>query len=211
MMQMLFSPILRLGLVALGVFGTSLCAQAQSSSPANAVADSVSITVLPRRPDLGSLVLLSFRRSNASSDSIASVTGWMAGEPLHFRMDSSGTERALGAVPLEASDSVVARVILHLTSGAVDTLRTVVVVPHHVTAAAARTARARRLRVSKVYTAKPDSLTEARIEREKTLATARNAVEAAAGALRELEEARLQVEAKVAPLRDRVNELKLKE
>lgn len=174
MMQMLSSFVVRLGLVALGVFGTSLRAQAQSesSSPERAVADDMNISVMPRRPDLGSLVLLSFRRSNASSDSIASVTGWMAGEPLHFRMDSTGTERALGAVPLEASDSVVARVILHLTSGAADTLRVVVAVPHHVTATAARSARARRLRVSKVYTARPDSLTEARVARENAEARA---------------------------------------
>jgi chromosome segregation protein len=52
---------------------------------------------------------------------------------------------------------------------------------------------------------------EARIACERTLGEARNAVEAAAGALRELEEKRLQVESRVAPLRDRVGELRLKE
>jgi chromosome segregation protein len=52
---------------------------------------------------------------------------------------------------------------------------------------------------------------EARISCEKTLAEARNAVEAAAGALRELEEARLHVESRVAPLRERLAELRLKE
>jgi chromosome segregation protein len=46
---------------------------------------------------------------------------------------------------------------------------------------------------------------------EATLAQARNAVEAAAGALRELEEARLQAESRVAPLRERIGELRLKE
>jgi chromosome segregation protein len=56
-----------------------------------------------------------------------------------------------------------------------------------------------------------EAAVEARIEREKTLAAARNAVEAAALALRELEEAKLQVEARVAPLRERVAELRLKE
>jgi chromosome segregation protein len=56
-----------------------------------------------------------------------------------------------------------------------------------------------------------EAAVEARIEREKTLAMARNAVEAASAALRELEESRLQVEARVAPLRDRVAELRLKE
>ena len=56
-----------------------------------------------------------------------------------------------------------------------------------------------------------DSAVEARISCEATLGEARNAVEAAAGALRELEEAGLQVESRVAPLRERVGELRLKE
>jgi murein DD-endopeptidase MepM/ murein hydrolase activator NlpD len=93
----------------------------------------------------------------------------MAGEPLHFRTDSSGAERSFGVVPLEASDSVVARVVVRLASGAVDTLRSMLPFPHRVNVVAAargRPARARRLRVSKVYTARPDSLTEARVERE---------------------------------------------
>jgi chromosome segregation protein len=56
-----------------------------------------------------------------------------------------------------------------------------------------------------------DAAVEARISCEKTLGEARNAVEAAAGALRELEEAKLQVDSRVAPLRERVGELRLKE
>ena len=56
-----------------------------------------------------------------------------------------------------------------------------------------------------------DAAVEGRIGCEKTLAAARNTVEAAAAALREIEEARLQVESRVAPLRDRVGELRLKE
>ena len=52
---------------------------------------------------------------------------------------------------------------------------------------------------------------EARMECEKTLAAARDAVEAAAGALRSLEEEKLRIEAELAPLRERINELRLKE
>jgi chromosome segregation protein len=52
---------------------------------------------------------------------------------------------------------------------------------------------------------------ELRLSGERQLAEARNAVEAAAGALRELEEARLQAESRAAPLREKVNELRLKE
>jgi len=89
----------------------------------------------------------------------------MAGEPLHFRSDTLGMERAFGAIPIEASDSIVARVYVRLASGRIDTLRTSVSVPHRTTVTA-RMARARRLRVSTVFTARPDSLTQARIERE---------------------------------------------
>ena len=46
---------------------------------------------------------------------------------------------------------------------------------------------------------------------EKTLAGARDAVEAAAGALRSLEEEKLRIESSLAPLRERINELRLKE
>jgi chromosome segregation protein len=56
-----------------------------------------------------------------------------------------------------------------------------------------------------------DGAVESRIACEKTLGDARNAVEAAAGALRELEEGRLQVEARLAPLRERLGELRLKQ
>ena len=56
-----------------------------------------------------------------------------------------------------------------------------------------------------------DSAVEARIGCEKTLAEARNSVEAASAALRALEEERLQIESRMNPLRERVGELRLKE
>ncbi len=52
---------------------------------------------------------------------------------------------------------------------------------------------------------------EARMACEKTLAAARDAVEGAAGTLRSLEEERLRIESGIAPLRERIGELKLKE
>jgi chromosome segregation protein len=55
------------------------------------------------------------------------------------------------------------------------------------------------------------SAVETRIAREKVMAEARNAVEGAASALRALEEERLQAESRLAPLRERINELRLKE
>jgi chromosome segregation protein len=56
-----------------------------------------------------------------------------------------------------------------------------------------------------------ESTVETRMQREKALAAARNAVEAAASALRGLEEERLQAEGRLAPLRERIGELRLKE
>ncbi|MBS0336039.1 MAG: chromosome segregation protein SMC [Proteobacteria bacterium] len=56
-----------------------------------------------------------------------------------------------------------------------------------------------------------DAAIESRIGCEKTLAEARNTVEAASSALRALEEERLQIEARMNPLRERVGELRLKE
>jgi len=163
----------RLGLFVLALSGTSLGAQAQSSAVGTAVHDLPTLTVTPSQPEIGSLVLLSIRRARAPGDSVVSITGWMAGEPLHFRGDSTGVDRAFGLVPLEASDSVVARVVVRYASGATDTIRSVTAVPPRLSPTAARPARTRsRLRVSKVYTAKPDSKTEARIARENAEARA---------------------------------------
>jgi chromosome segregation protein len=52
---------------------------------------------------------------------------------------------------------------------------------------------------------------ESRMACEKTLAAARDTVEAAAGALRALEEEKLRIESTLTPLRERINELRLKE
>ena len=56
-----------------------------------------------------------------------------------------------------------------------------------------------------------DTAIETRIGCEKTLSEARNTVEAAAAALRALEEVSSQIEGRMEPLRERVGELKLKE
>jgi chromosome segregation protein len=56
-----------------------------------------------------------------------------------------------------------------------------------------------------------DAAVEQRLSCEKALSEARNTVEGAAAALREIEEARLQIEARIGPLRERLGELRLKE
>ena len=153
-------------LLALALPGTSLAAQDRPDSTAPPAAEGPAITLTPRQPGIGSLVRLTIRRSNRPGDSLATVTGSMAGEPLHFLPDTSGELRAFGPIPIESSDSVVARVALQYASGAVDSLRLAIPYPHRPTPVDGRPARARRLRVSRVYTARPDSLTELRIARE---------------------------------------------
>jgi chromosome segregation protein len=56
-----------------------------------------------------------------------------------------------------------------------------------------------------------DTAAEAQMGCEKTLAAARDTVEAAAGQLRSLEEERLRIESGLTPLRERLGELRLKE
>lgn len=131
------------------------------------------LTVEPRQPPNGALVRLTIDRVVRHDDSVVAISGAMAGEPLHFRPASGGRLQALGAIPVDASDSVVARVRVERVSGTVDTLRLSVPFPHQpppLPAARGRAAGASRLKVDKVFTQKMDSATTARIEHENELA-----------------------------------------
>lgn len=54
-------------------------------------------------------------------DSVTAVHGELAGEPLHFE-EIAGWFRAIGGVPLDAGDTVAARVVIDHANGASDTL-----------------------------------------------------------------------------------------
>jgi murein DD-endopeptidase MepM/ murein hydrolase activator NlpD len=120
-------------------------------------------------------------------DSVASITGTMADEPLHFYpvMAADGSLEkleALGAVPLDVSDSLVARVEVAHASGAIDTLHVSLRYPHQAPSRPAPVAtrpsrpsrilaRAlRRLHVDRQFTRPMDSATVARVEQENELA-----------------------------------------
>src|SRR5262249_13483846 len=101
--------------------------------------------------------------------------GDLAGEPLHFVAAKGGRQVALAAIPLDASDSVVARVLVDRASGMIDTLRAVLHYPHRpplaaVAAPGRSRGPARRLRVDTRFTQRMDSATDARIEHENALA-----------------------------------------
>ena len=133
------------------------------------------LQIEPRQPSTGTLTRLTIDRlpSHGSGDSILRVTGTMAGEPLHFRPLDADRLQALGAIPIEASDSVVAQVVVEHRSGALDSLRLSLKYPHQappVGQSRGRPARASRLRVDPKFTRRLDAETEARIERENELA-----------------------------------------
>lgn len=134
------------------------------------------LTIEPRQPSGGTLSRLTIDRLSGNADSVVAVSGEMAGEPLRFVPASGGRMQALGAIPIGASDSVVARVALTRQSGATDTLRLFLKYPHRPPPAPptggsrAKVAGAQRLRVDPRFTRRLDTETEERVERENQLA-----------------------------------------
>jgi murein DD-endopeptidase MepM/ murein hydrolase activator NlpD len=133
------------------------------------------LTIEPHQPATASLVRVVVDAPAKSTDSVVVAAGDVAGEPLHFVAAKGGRQVALAAIPLDASDSVVARVLVDRVSGAIDTLRAVLHYPHRpplaaVAAPGRSRGPARRLRVDSRFTQRMDSATDARIEHENALA-----------------------------------------
>src|SRR5438046_123787 len=134
-----------------------VCVCPLGAAAAQGVAGTPTFGWRPRLSRQGSLVLLGVRPSVA--DSVTRIEGELAGEPLHFEV--VGDEfRALGAVPLEAQDSVAARVVIERAGGASDTVNA----PLHVRR---RRAPRERLHAAPEFVQPPESLAERiRTERE---------------------------------------------
>ena len=81
--------------------------------------DGVRVAWRPARPLQGSLVLVGVRA--APVDSVHTVQGELAGEPLHFEL-IDGWFRAIGAVPLDAAAHTPARMVIEWIGGARDTV-----------------------------------------------------------------------------------------
>src|SRR5262245_66377018 len=67
------------------------------------------VAVSPHHPEAGGLVRLSVMGLESADGETPTLSGTMAGEPLHFTFDEHGVPKAIGAVPVDVSDSVVAR------------------------------------------------------------------------------------------------------
>lgn len=106
--------LFRVGLV-LAAFSSALEAQAN-------------VSIAPAEAEPGAIVR--FTLDAGAGARIASVSGSMAGEPLRFLLGEDGKYRAIGGVPVSASDSVRATVTIARASGTKETLHVAVPVPH---------------------------------------------------------------------------------
>jgi murein DD-endopeptidase MepM/ murein hydrolase activator NlpD len=127
----------------------------------HAAAQIPTLSVAPSEPAPGSLVRLTLDASRAGEDSIVDIRGTMAGEPLRFIARDSMTFGAIGPVPVDATDSVTARVFIERRSGAADTLVVAVTVPPK-----PPPARESGLTVDRRFTQPLSAETQARIARE---------------------------------------------
>src|SRR5215213_2893901 len=139
----------------------ALCALLVLSAP-ELHAQQARLAITPERPLPGALVTLTVSGLGAASDAIVSITGTMAGEPLHFVV-SRGVRRAIGAVPVDSTNTVTARVIVERGSGRSDTLQASVTPPP-------LPPPAERLAVAERFGRPLDSATSARVAREGELA-----------------------------------------
>ena len=124
------------------------------------------LSIAPLRPEPGAIVRLTLNVPASRADSIVSIRGAMAGEPLHFINSAAGTWHAIGPVPVDAEGSLAASVILQRASGRTETVRARLTLP------AVLPPVAQPLAVDSAFTRPLDSATAARVEREN--ARARN-------------------------------------
>ena len=146
--------------VAAGMTRLAVCLATFASLSCGLVAQAPRLTASPLDPAPGAIVQLTVDASTLRDDSVAVIRGWMAGEPLHFFPSADGTWGAIGGVPVDASDSIVARVFVQRRSRATDTLRIGLTLPRPPARVPQRVAVAGR------FTEPLDAATQARIARE---------------------------------------------
>ncbi|MGH7612955.1 MAG: M23 family metallopeptidase [Gemmatimonadales bacterium] len=97
----------------------ALCASVGQPAVAQRVERLAEIAWRPQVPLQGSLVVLGVRVPVGHT--VVAVQGALAGEPLHFER-VGGWFHAVGGVPLDARDSVMARIVVEDAGGANDTV-----------------------------------------------------------------------------------------
>jgi murein DD-endopeptidase MepM/ murein hydrolase activator NlpD len=142
-----------------------ILASAVALAAAQAGAQTPTLSVAPAEPPPGSLIRLTLATAATGDDSIVAIRGTMAGEPLRFLPRDSSTFGAIGPIPVDATDSVMARVFIERRSGAADTLVVAITVPPK-----PPPARESGLTVDRRFTQPLSAETQARIARENRLA-----------------------------------------
>jgi murein DD-endopeptidase MepM/ murein hydrolase activator NlpD len=124
------------------------------------------LSIAPVRPEPGAVVRLTLNAPVVRNDSIVSIRGAMAGEPLHFIASTGGIWHAIGPVPVDAAGSLVASVILQRASGKTETVRARLTLPKLPPPVA------QPLAVDSSFTRPLDSATAARVATENARARA---------------------------------------
>ena len=118
------------------------------------------LTAAPAHPEPGAIVRLTLSTAPVGPDSVVSVRGAMAGEPLHFMRSTAGTWHAIGGVPVDSVGNLFASAIIQYASGKTETPRVRFTLPKLPPLVA------QPLAVDSAFTKPLDSATIARINRE---------------------------------------------
>ena len=139
---------------------TTLAICALFSGSLDAQVGGARLTAAPAHPEPGAIVRLTLSAAPVSSDSIISIHGAMAGEPLHFMRSTAGTWHAIGGVPVDSVGNLFANAILQYASGKTETARVRFTLPKLPPPIA------QPLAVDSAFTKPLDAATIARINRE---------------------------------------------
>ena len=134
------------------------------ASSAVGAQDSARLTAAPTHPEPGAIVRLTLSAPASRGDSIVSVRGALAEEPLHFRRAAAGTWHAIGGVPVDVEGSLIANAVVQHASGKTEIARVRFTLPRIPPPVA------QPLAVDSSFTKPMDAATIARIDRENTRA-----------------------------------------
>jgi len=122
-------------------------------------AQGAKISALPTQPQPGAIVRLTLS-DPTRGDSIVSIRGALADEPLHFRRAGSNTWRAIGGIPVDKEGVLFANAVVQRASGKTEITRVRFDLPKIPPPVA------QPLEVDSSFTRPLDAATQARVDRE---------------------------------------------
>ena len=143
---------------------TPVVQQADSASSA-ARRGAIHVAFAPERPVQGSAVLVRVAIDSANADPVTALSAELAGEPLHFEVDTAGSWMALAGIPIDSRGAIRLPVTVSYASGAADTVNAALTV-------AAGEYAMEKLTVAPRFGAAPDSALARRMAEESAKARA---------------------------------------